>query len=257
MAADRIRSTVSAVAAHDAPSPEDEFYIGYEAGMPPGIRRVVRPAVALIAVLALAMATVVTVVQRPLADSRFEFGRPREFSGWLTQHPAPSLFVPDAAGRWSRFWLVSQGKFGAARDLGARPDGWVRLSATLIARERWQMLEIVHGSVAAVSRDDTPPAALVTAPVPFRARGEVVDSKCFLGVMNPGERTVHRDCAVRCLAGGVPPMFSYRDADGTHHLALLLTSNGQPVDGRRLAGRPSELAGHLSRTGDIEVLVIP
>jgi hypothetical protein len=25
--------------------------------------------------------------------------------------------------------------------------------------------------------------------------GEIVDSKCYLGVMNPGQGKVHRDCA--------------------------------------------------------------
>jgi hypothetical protein len=37
--------------------------------------------------------------------------------------------------------------------------------------------------------------------------GEIVDSKCYLGVMNPGNGKVHRDCASRCLSGGIPPLF--------------------------------------------------
>ena len=34
---------------------------------------------------------------------------------------------------------------------------------------------------------------------PVELTGEIADSKCWLGVMNPGEGTVHRDCARRCL----------------------------------------------------------
>ena len=40
--------------------------------------------------------------------------------------------------------------------------------------------------------------------------GEIVDSKCFLGVMNPGRLTPHRACAIRCISGGVPPVLLVR-----------------------------------------------
>jgi hypothetical protein len=83
--------------------------------------------------------------------------------------------------------------------------------------------------------------------------GEIVDSKCFLGVMNPGERTVHRDCAIRCLSGGVPPMLAYRDAAGTH-LALLLGADADLL--RRGVGRAVTLSGRLSGPEDAEVFVI-
>jgi hypothetical protein len=29
--------------------------------------------------------------------------------------------------------------------------------------------------------------------------------------MNPGQGKVHRDCAARCLSGGIPPIFISRD----------------------------------------------
>jgi hypothetical protein len=32
----------------------------------------------------------------------------------------------------------------------------------------------------------------------FDLVGEIVDSKCYLGNMNPGNGKVRRDCAVRC-----------------------------------------------------------
>jgi hypothetical protein len=255
MADDAPRADVAATAPLGA-TPVDEFYIGYDGGMPPGTRRVVRLTVAIAAVVAIASAAILTVAQRPFAAARFEFGEPRLVTGWLTRHPAPSLLVKDRTGSWSRYWLVSLGKFGAGRELGTFADGWVQLSGTLAARGRWQMLEIVPGSVAAASLADPPPPLTPSSPTAFRGRGEVVDSKCFLGVMNPGERTVHRDCAVRCLSGGIPPMFSYRDGTGDAHLALLLRADGEPYDARSTAGRPIELSGHLSTIGDIEVLVV-
>lgn len=235
----------------------DEFYIGYEGGMPPGVRRIVRPAVAALVVVAVAFTALGTLAQRPLAPAAFEFGQTRMAEGWLTRGPAPSLLVRDGNG-WTRHWLVAQGKFGAEPELAQLLDGWVQLTATRITREGWQMLEIVPGTVSATSRSDAPPPAPSTTSAPFRARGEIVDSKCYLGVMNPGERTVHRDCAVRCLSGGIPAMFAYRDPQGGSHLALLLRADGQRLgpESAPLAGAARELGGTLSVGGGIEVLVI-
>jgi hypothetical protein len=64
--------------------------------------------------------------------------------------------------------------------------------------------------------------------------GEIVDSKCFAGVMNPGEGTVHRDCARRCLSGGITPMLVVRDGTGGERLVLLVSAHGRPI-GRQLA----------------------
>jgi hypothetical protein len=148
-------------------------------------------------------------------------------------------------------WLVSPGKFGPSVALGTAAPGWVTLAGTLIERERWRMIEIVHGSLRA--RDSRPPA--VAAPT-WRERaltGEIVDSKCFLGVMNPGERTVHRDCATRCISGGVPPMLAYRDQAGSH-LALLLGADAGVR--RQGVGNTVTLTGLLSGPEEAQVFTI-
>ena len=40
---------------------------------------------------------------------------------------------------------------------------------------------------------------------PVTVSGEIVDSKCFLGVMVPGAGKTHKECASLCLRGGIPP----------------------------------------------------
>jgi hypothetical protein len=226
--------------------------------MPPGAARLVRRAVAVSLVLGLAAAASFAVSQRPLASSRFDYGHVQTFEGFLTTHPAPSLLVASADG-WERYWLVSRGKFGAAHAIGERRDGYVRVEGTLVVREPWRMIELASADVTDVAHDAPAPAPSVhvSTPTPVRVRGEIVDSKCFLGVMNPGERIVHRDCAIRCLSGGIPAMFSFRDAQGVHHLALLIAAHGahpEPALGSR-AGQPIVLSGSLYRLGAAEVLV--
>jgi hypothetical protein len=235
----------------------DEFYIGYEGGMPAGTGRAVRRAVGGALLVAVVVAGIVTANQRQLANATFEFGRPRTFDGWLTWAPAPSLLVHDDRG-WTRYWLVAQGKFGAAHAVTTADEGWVRLDAARILREGWQMLEVAPGSVVRTSRADAGPPLASETTQPFRGRGEIVDSKCYLGVMNPGERVVHRDCAIRCLSGGIPAMFAYRGMDGLSRVALLVRADGSPVRSDRAgqAGSPVELSGRLHISGEIEVLVI-
>lgn len=234
----------------------DEFYIGYEGILAPGLRRVVRRAVGVAAVLVLASAAVATWAQRPLPDARFEFGRPQTLQGWLSLTPAPALLV-QGDDRWTRHWLVGRGKFGADRDLAGARDGWVRLEGTLIMRERWRMLELVPGSVVALTRTSPAPTAPPDAPRRLRTRGEIIDAKCHLGVMNPGQGAAHRDCAVRCLSGGVPAMFAYRDEDG-RHLALILRRDGGGLTAkwRRRTGVIAELSGTVFGSAADEVLVV-
>ena len=234
----------------------DEFYIGYEPEMPPGICRAVTAAVALFAAAAIGAATLFTAVERPLAPSSFAFGESAEWARYLTFTPAPSLLVPAGDG-FERIWLVAPGKHGVEAVLDGAHEGWLRVTGSLITRDPWRMVE-----VAAVDRD-RPPAGAPPAPAREKGhgrrvtlRGEVVDSKCFLGVMNPGERTVHRDCAARCLSGGVTPLFVYTTPEGRTEIAVIVGANGRRpfelVNGR--IGHPVELHGTLFTIDDVSVI---
>ena len=54
---------------------------------------------------------------------------------------------------------------------------------------------------------------------------ELVDTKCFLGVMRPASGNVHRGCAVRCLGGGAPPALLVRDEQENSTALLFAASN--------------------------------
>lgn len=234
----------------------DELFVGYEVTMPRGVRRAVRRAVVAAIGAAVALAIGVTSVQVPLAEAHFEYGRPRRFRGWLASTPVPTLHVAEGEG-FVRYWLVAPGKFGPASVLESVPDGPVELEGTVITREHWHMVEVVPGSVRSIRGNHQPPASTPVETKSVRLRGEVVDAKCFLGVMNPGQHTAHRDCAVRCLSGGVPAMFSYTDERGATHLALLIDSTGTaPEEWRALAGTAIEIEGALVIDADVEVLIV-
>jgi hypothetical protein len=82
-------------------------------------------------------------------------------------------------------------------------------------------------------------------------RGEIVDSKCHTGVMNPGSGKVHRDCAVRCISGGVPPVLVENDAP--NRLFLLTDAKADRLPTATFLDRVAEpvaVTGYITTRGD-------
>ena len=86
--------------------------------------------------------------------------------------------------------------------------------------------------------------------------GEIVDSKCFLGVMNPGQLTPHRACAIRCISGGCPPVLLVRQKEGPAVYLLLVSAEGKPVNKQVLdmVAEPLEITGEVERQGELLIL---
>jgi hypothetical protein len=205
-------------------------------------------------------ALVLVVGQMPFANSAFEYGKLRNFEGVVVTQPFPTLLVtrpgqPGQQDKYSRYLLVAPGKHGAD-DLVAGFDGkQVRLQGQLIYREGGTMVEIAPGSIAVIgtaSAVQEKPRGLGTVTV----RGEIVDSKCYLGVMNPGQGKVHRDCAARCLSGGIPPIFVAGD---THETFLLVGLDGRALGRdalREFVAEPITIRGELLQQGGSRLLRI-
>ena len=86
--------------------------------------------------------------------------------------------------------------------------------------------------------------------------GEIVDSKCYLGVMNPGQGKVHRDCAARCLSGGIPPIFI--TTDGREQF-LLVGLDGRALGRdalREFVAESITIQGRVLARGDSQLLEI-
>jgi hypothetical protein len=202
----------------------DEFYVGYESEMPPGMAKRVQALVLVLVIAALLLPGMLILGHDRFAPAIFEFGQPRPVSGRLIEHPYPGVSTTDASGALRIYWLVAPGKHGAA-DLVAGLDGaMARVNGTLIERDGDVMLQVEPGGIEVTSRPtgrglgERVDVAVESDALKPRASvvwtGEIVDGKCHLGVMKPGEGPTHRDCAVRCLLGGVPPMFVPRRASG-------------------------------------------
>lgn len=239
----------------------DEFYIGWQEKAPPGISRFLKRVVPLIVLAGLSAIVVVFLGSRDaFAPSVFEFGNVQTFEGILSEHPYPTLLVdrPRASGplpAFSRYYLVGEGKFGADEDMLGLDGQRVRFAGTLIYRDDQTMIEVVGGSVEAVAGNTAATAATESLGT-HTLRGEIVDSKCFFGVMNPGHLKPHRACATRCISGGIPPVLVVRDGQGNAVYFLLQDAAGEAVNDRVLdkIAEPVEITGEVMRLDNLLVL---
>src|SRR5438552_9125282 len=235
----------------------NEFYVGHLPKAPVGIARRIRAVVVLLFIFAAITAMVFARVQRTFAPSVFEYGKVGTFEGTIEATPYPILIVRGPGStepKASRYLLVAEGKLGADSEVAAFTGKNVQLRGTKIYRENQMMLEVASGSISPKggSAQSVPPSQELGA---FELSGEIVDSKCYLGVMNPGSGKVHRDCAVRCLSGGIPPIFVTATGD-----RMLLTG----LDGKPLAhdalqefiAEPITVRGRQIQRGDERFLRI-
>jgi hypothetical protein len=224
-----------------------DFYVGYAPKAPAALMRALRRMVIALFGSAVAIAVSLVLGQQPFAASRFEFLQNRDYQGVVSLRPHPRLLTEQGS-----FLLVGPGKHGAGDSLNGL-DLWpVRLRGALIQRNHHRMLELVPGSVQATGRTGAAPETIHLGEVTLH--GEIVDSKCFLGVMNPGNGKVHRGCAVRCISGGIPPAFVARDAAGASRTMLLTgVASREILD---FVAEPVTIRGRLSRSLDILFLEV-
>jgi hypothetical protein len=229
----------------------DAFYIGYLPKAPAGLSKwIARIAVALV-LGGLGIAAILVIDQPPFSDSRFEFGVYREYHGIVDYWPYPMLRTGAAS-----FLLVAPGKHGLTGVIAPIEGSSIRLQGALIERGRDRMLEVLPASVHEAAPLAIGPLSKAVPLGSVKLRGEIVDSKCYLGVMNPGEGKVHRDCAARCISGGIPPAMIARDASGDARLLLLVGANGRALNREVLpfVAEPVEISGTLVGYGSSLIL---
>lgn len=209
-------------------------------------------------VLALALAT----AQGDWRDAGFQWGEGYQtLTGVMKLEPYPVLYLPpDAEYPQGRAVPLSgQGKRGVREKAAALDGRPVDAGGFLLRAGDRDMLQ-VGGEVdlrpardPAVLAGFAGPAALAVGPRTLR--GEIVDAKCYLGAMRPGEGKTHKLCANLCLIGGIPPLFVvYRD-DGPPELLLLADPGGGAVTDALLddTARYVEMSGIVERRADLLV----
>jgi hypothetical protein len=241
-------------------SSDSEFYVGYLPNAPSELHRFVRRVIISLGLLACVLAVVLAFGQMPFARSYFEFGNQRDFEGTVLADPYPIIVLRrpgqvESNQNYSQYLLVAPGKHGADALARSFTGKEVHLSGQLIYRGGKTMVEVEPGSIHEIAAPGSTEIATRNLG-PMTVVGEIVDSKCYLGVMNPGSGKVHRDCASRCLNGGIPPLF-VEFASGTQFLLVAEDGRALPYNAiKKFIAEPLKIRGELVQRGDERLLKI-
>lgn len=217
---------------------DNEFYIGWSPDAPAGIAKYVRRIVFLLIALATGGAIILALQQRKFSTSAFEFGQLTAVKGFYHQFPVPSLKVMDAE-TYITIPLVGYGKSGADGVMLALEkeknmqleNRLITLKGTLLYSDGKALLQVDKNDEPLLTIDsakDTRPQTKELGQV--QLTGEILDPKCYFGVMKPGHGKPHRDCAIRCIAGGISPVFWVQDQQGATDYYLILDEQGRRMN---------------------------
>jgi len=232
---------------------DGEFYIGYLKQAPSLHAKRLRALVLILAVSIPCLTALVAVSQSAFDRGIFEFGVTRTFEGVIYEDPVPMLHVSsglrerDAA---ANYVLVGFGKAGLPPFARGHDGEKVRFKGSLIYRDSMSMIEMNDPeSFASLGvPEEAEKRGRVESLGHARLAGELVDTKCFFGVMRPATGKVHRACAVRCLEGGAPPGVLVRDLQGNGVVYMLAGPTGD-----RLEVDPQWAALGVTVEGELEL----
>jgi hypothetical protein len=243
------------------PPRDDEFFVGY-LPLPKSLRRPLLLIVVVTLSLLMAAGYVFASTTAGAGRGKFAFGKAEGTLGLLTVKPEAMLWTvdPTLADGVRGTLLVRQGKFGLSKRAAALDGELVRVKGATVARDGHRMIELAADPLLAGDASAAERAALQSIPSrdlgEVTLRGEIVDSKCYLGRMRPGDQRTHRACAQLCIAGGIPPLFVARAADGVETQYLLSTYDGASLAEPLMpfVAEPVEIRGRVVQRGDVQVL---
>lgn len=201
-------------------------------------------------------------VQLPPGDGRWDQDHERDWVGELVRAPYPMLRTRAIDGSARTAYLVSSNKLGVQDRLGPLEDGPVVVRGSLIARGQNAMLAVADGDAWARPASASEGEGIGIAPADWQTEergeasfvGEILDSKCWFGAMQPGQGKPHKSCAALCIRGGLPPVICPEGLCGAESAALLVTDakgNAHGMDILPFVADRILARGRLVKIGDV------
>ena len=249
----------------------EEFYIGYLNKTPKGISGFVKGIVLLVFVLMICGGFFLAKQQRKFSNAVFEYGSDKEYTGVYSGVPVPSIKIinqRDSTGNIlnMNIPLVGYGKHGAESAIEKyEKENSVSLSGMVVTFKG----DLIYGDVKTLlslsaeapiikfeNTNQLPDEMIFISDSVLH--GEIIDPKCYFGVMKPGFGKVHRECAIRCISGGIPPVFRAKQGNGAYNYFILLGENGERINQEVLpyVADKVELKGKLFQWGNWMILKV-
>lgn len=224
-----------------------EFYIGWMANAPKSFASFAKKYLLILCISVIVLAILLAISQKKFSTGNFEFGQLTEVKGIYFDAPVPCIKVINGKDIWGNLSyitipLIAYGKFGAdgiISDIEKEKNVLldrkeITVKGTLLYNDGKTLLQI--------DKNDTPVTKISSAVITGdllpvikdlgiqTVRGEIVDSKCYFGVMKPGEGKPHRDCAIRCILGGIPPVLAVQNEKGEANYYLIVGAHGEKIN---------------------------
>lgn len=235
------------------------FFIGWQKEQDGSIKRWLKKIVFFL-VLSIGFASIaLPLLHKNYANSRFERIKITSVNGILRADYAPFIEIGDGHADLS-ILLVSPGKFGAEKKIAATGElnkiknKKVNIKGKLIYNGSHTLLEINELKVLSDSIFESPSKSKQVKSG-IKLVGEIADPKCLFGVMNPGEGKVHKDCAIRCISGGITPVFKTINDKGNDEYYLILNEDHSSINHQLISfvADQIEWCGRVDRTNEWNV----
>ena len=245
----------------------EEFYIGWQEGAFIGVKKARKWFFISSVLLLVTFGVTYLLVEEKFVESYFDYSNLTEIKGQVVEYPVFGIRT-ELEGQVITVPLVGFGKFDALpvlNELKKQSRGKkfneieVTLRGTLIYNEDKVWMELTEGMESILLIEDRlfPPIKIESVGSQMIS-GEIVDPKCFFGVMNPAYNKIHRSCAIRCISGGIPPVLAIGDGQEFSDYYFVTDENGQPINEAVLqfVGTPVKLSGTVEKVDDWKVIKV-
>jgi hypothetical protein len=251
-----------------------EFYIGWMSNAPRSFASTIKKYLIVVLPVVVVLGVLLALSQKKFGTGNFEFGTLTEVKGIYSNTPVPNLKIVDGKDIWGNenyitVPLIGYGKFGAdgiIADLEKEKQTTLQgkeitLKGTLLYNDGKLLMQMDENDkpLLNVAENKNREAVPKTKDLgTLDVKGEIVDPKCFFGVMKPGEGKPHKDCAIRCILGGMPPVLKVEDESGKENYFLIVGGNGEKMNEavQDFVASPVELRGKAVEYDDWIVLYV-
>jgi len=254
---------------------DNEFYIGWMPQAPDTFARHVKKVVLVLIILVISVGVILAVSQKQFDTGNFEFGTLTEVKGIYSKTPVPNLKIVSGKDIWGNYnyitaVLVGYGKHGAdgiitdleEENKTSLDKKEITVRGTLLYNDGKLILQIsgsdkplAHIGGSVTSTDIIPHTKELGIQ---NVKGEIIDPKCYFGVMKPGLGKPHRDCAVRCILGGIPPLMRVQNEKGEINYYIIVGPNGEKMNEavQDFVAEPVEMRARLVQYDDWIVMYV-
>lgn len=244
----------------------NEFYVSYIAGsLGTKTKRSLKKFVLVAVLFIIGAALIFSLSQKQFKNSSFELTSDTKITGVFYENPYQMLRVKIADNTFKNILLVGFGKLSVnpfLKEIRAEVNNLngkkISIEGNLIYYNGKTLIQITDKEKVSLIDDATTKISNNEVVSEMTLQGEVIDPKCYFGVMKPGKGKIHRSCATLCISGGIPPVLATSDANNLSEYFLLTDMKGRPIykDILPFVGKPAEFKGIVEKNGDWYTLKI-